>query len=128
MKKVHLIFTGIMFLLLSNSAGAQTRSGADYFSGKWSILIKGTPSGDAKMIFILEKKETAMTGVVQDTAGVEITKITSIDLSGNQATVYFNTQGYDINLLMEKVDEDHVKGSLMGMFDATGDRVKEIKK
>jgi hypothetical protein len=128
MKKVNVIFAGIMFLLLCIGANAQTKAGIDYFTGKWSVLIKGTPNGDAKMIFILEKKDTLMTGVVQDTAGVEISKISSIELLGNQATIYFNTQGYDINLQMEKVDEDHVKGSLMGMFDSTGDRVKEIMK
>jgi hypothetical protein len=30
--------------------------------------------------------------------------------------------GYDINLSLEKVDENNVKGSLMGMFDAKGKR------
>jgi hypothetical protein len=48
-------------------------------------------------------------------------------LAGDKATVYFNTQGYDVNLELNKKDDDHVTGSLMGMFDADGDRVKVVK-
>lgn len=127
MKKLSLIFAGLFFLLLSTGASAQSKTGADYFTGTWSVLVKGTPNGDAKMIFALVKKDSTMTGVVKDSSGAETAKISSAELKENQLTVYFTTGGYDINLVMEKKDEDHTTGSLMGMFDAEGERIKAIK-
>jgi hypothetical protein len=32
-----------------------------------------------------------------------------------------------VNLAMTKKDDDHITGSLMGMFDAEGERVKVAK-
>jgi hypothetical protein len=127
MKKLSLFFTGLLLLVLSISANAQSKTGADYFVGKWNVLIKGTPNGDARMFIILEQKDTTMTGSVQDSAGVEMSKISSIELKDTTVTVYFTAQGYDVNLVMDRKDDDHVIGNLMGMFDAEGDRVKEIK-
>jgi hypothetical protein len=127
MKKANLILTTVLLLVLSFGAYAQTKTGGDYFTGKWSVLIKGLPDGNSKMVFLLEKKDKTMTGVVQDTTGVEISKISNAELSDNQVTVYFNAGGYDLNVLMVKKDEDHLTGSLIGMFDAVGDRVKNSK-
>ena len=127
MKNLSLLFAGLFFLLLSITVHAQTKTGAAYFEGKWSVLMKGLPDGNKKMVFILDKKDTALAGVVQDTAGVQIAKIDRVELNGDKATVYFNTQGYDVNLEMNKKDDDHVTGSLMGMFDAEGERVKMTK-
>jgi len=127
MKKVNVFFAGLFMLLLSVGANAQSKTGADYFAGTWNVLVKGTPNGDAKMTFVLDKKDSTLNGIVQDSTGKEIAKIDKIELSGDKATVYFNTQGYDVNLEMNKKDDDHITGSLMGMFDAEGDRVKAIK-
>ena len=127
MKKIKVFIAGAFLVLLSIGAKAQTKTGADYFTGTWSVLVKGTPNGDSKMIFVLEKKDSSITGVLQDTTGKEITKITNAELKATQLTVYFTTQGYDVNLVMDKKDEDHTTGSLMGMFDAEGDRVKANK-
>jgi hypothetical protein len=124
MKKLTIAFTGLFFLLLSSSLNAQKVS-ADYFTGKWSVLVKGTPGGDSKMIFVLEKKDTTITGVVQDTTGAEITKLSKVELNGDEITLYFTAQGYDVNLVLKKKDDDHVTGSLIGMFDAEGERVKQ---
>jgi len=113
-------------LLFSTGAKAQTVT-ADYFSGKWNVLLKGLPDGDTKMFIVLEKKDTTMTGVVQDSTGTQISKIDKVELKENTATVYFTAQGYDVNLSMTKKDDDHITGSLMGMFDAEGERVKVAK-
>jgi hypothetical protein len=126
MKKVSLLFAGL-FLLLSVNLHAQSKTGAEYFTGKWSVLVKGTPNGDARMFIVLDKKDSTLAGIVQDSTGKEMTKIDKIELAGDKATVYFNTQGYDVNLELTKKDDDHVTGSLMGMFDADGDRVKAVK-
>ena len=126
MKKFRSIFIGLFILLFTAGVKAQTAN-ADYFAGKWSVLVKGLPNGDAKMFFVLEKKDTSMTGVVQDSTGTQISKIDKVELNGNTATVYFSAQGYDVNMAMTKKDDDHVTGSLMGMFDAEGERVKVAK-
>ena len=123
-KKLNVIFVGIFFTLMTFASQAQSTTGADYFTGKWSVLIKGTPNGDGKMFFVLEKKDSTLTGVVQDSTGTEMSKIDKVELNGNTATAYFNTQGYDVNLEMTKKDDDHFTGSMMGMFDAEGERVK----
>jgi hypothetical protein len=128
MKKFTSVLVGILCLVLSVSVNAQSKAGADYFKGKWSVLLKGTPNGDAKMIFVLENRNDSIVGVVQDTTGAEISKITSAELSDTAVTVYFNAQGYDVNLLLTKKDDDHATGSLMSMFDAEGERIKEEKK
>ena len=128
MKKFTSVLVGILCLVLSVGANAQSKVGADYFKGKWSVLLKGTPNGDAKMIFVLESRNDSIAGVVQDSTGTEIAKITSAELKDTEVTLYFNTQGYDVNLLLTKKDDDHTTGSLMSMFDAEGERIKEAKK
>src|SRR5258705_3878154 len=127
MKKASFLSWLLFFLLLSTKMLAQSNPGADYFKGNWSVLIKSTPNGDVKMILVLENKNDSITGVVQDTTGVEISKLTNVELKDTVITVYFTAQGYDVNLVMTKKDDDHITGSLMGMFDAEGERKKEEK-
>jgi len=122
MRKLIFIFTVAMALFFGLNAKAQT---TDYFPGKWNVVIMGTPNGDAKMTFVLERKDGKLSGVVQDTTGKEMTKITQIDEKDKTITAAFTIQSYDVSLTMEPVDDDHVKGSLMGMFEAKGIRVKE---
>jgi hypothetical protein len=127
MTKFKSVVAGVFILFLTLKTHAQTGAGADYFAGKWNVVIKGTPQGDARMFFVLEKKDSTMTGVVQDSTGTQISKLDKVELAANSATLYFNVQGYDVNLVMNKKDDDHVTGSLMGMFDADGERVKGAK-
>jgi hypothetical protein len=126
MEKKTILLVAFLVMLCTFQMKAQSPT-QEYFAGKWSVLLKGLPDGDTKMILLLDKKDTTITGVVQDSTGKEIAKITSADLKENQLTIYFTAQGYDVSLLLNKKDDDHVAGSLMGMFDATGDRIKETK-
>ena len=125
MKKLSLILTIVIVLFLSLNVKAQTTT--DYYPGKWNVTVMGTPNGDAKMTFVLERKDGKLTGAVQDTTGKEMTKITQIDEKDKTITAAFTIQSYDVTLTLDPVDDDHVKGSLMGMFDAKGIRVKETK-
>lgn len=127
MKYLHSTLAALFLLALPFGANAQTKTGADYFAGKWNVLVKALPQGDTKMVFTLEKKDASMTGAVQDSTGTEIAKLDKIELADTTVTVYFTAQGYDVNLVMNKKGDDHVTGSLMGMFDAEGDRVKAVK-
>jgi hypothetical protein len=127
MKKSTAFISAFIIFFLSTGAMAQAQTGADYFAGKWNMLVKGLPSGDTKMLVILDKKDTTMTGVIQDSVGTEISKFSKVELKANEVTVYFTAQGYDVYLLMTKKDDDHVTGSMMGMFDAEGVRAKSDK-
>jgi glucan biosynthesis protein len=127
MKKLSSLLAALFFLAISFSANAQTKAGADYFVGKWNVLVKETPNGDWKSVFVLEKKDGKITGVIQDTTGKEITKIDNAELKENEVTVYFNTNGYDVNVVLTKKDEDHATGKMMSMFDAEADRAKATK-
>jgi len=125
MKKLSLIFTVVVGLLLSSNVKAQTKP--DYYPGKWNVLIMGTPNGDSKMTFVLERKDGKLAGAVQDSTGKELTKITSVEEKDKTITAAFTIQSYDVTLTLDPVDDDHVKGSLMGMFDAKGVRIKDGK-
>jgi hypothetical protein len=127
MKKLSVIFAAIFLAVLSLGVNAQTKSNADYFAGKWNVIVEGTPNGDSKMIVSLEKKDTTLSGSILDSTNTEIAKITRIDQKDKSVTVYFTAQGYDVYLSMDRKDEDHFTGNLMDMFGAKGDRIKESK-
>lgn len=124
MKKLMVLFTMLSFVVLSLQANAQSKTGADYFVGKWSILMKGTPLGDLKRLYILEKKDSMLTGVVQDTTGQEIARFSKVELKEDQITVYYSARGYDLNVTLAKKDEDHTAGTVNGMYDVEGERMK----
>jgi len=126
MKKFKAVLVILFVLSIATAVKAQT-SNTEYFSGKWSVILKGTPNGDAKMIFVLEKKVDSLTGVVLDTTGNQISKIDKAELKDTTVTLYFNAQGYDVSLVLNRKDEDHVTGSLLNMFDAEGERIKAKK-
>lgn len=122
MKQITFILASLLLLFITNTSFANEPS--DYFVGDWKVLVKGTPSGDAEMVLHLERVDGKLTGEMRN-EGMEPSKITSVDEKENSITVYYSTMGYDINLSLEKVDETKIKGSLMGMFDATGERIVE---
>ena len=127
MKKLSLSLSVIFVFLVSYSGHAQTKDSSDYFIGKWSVLLKGLPNGDTKMLVNLEKKDTTLTGTILDSTKTEIAKVSKIEKKGYTITLYFTAQGYDVYLFMEKKDDDHIMGNMLNMFDAVGDRLKEVK-
>jgi len=124
MKKINSISIGFLFLLSAVSANAQSKAGADFFAGKWKVLVTGTPYGDLKRIYVLEKNENTLTGIVQDSTGKEITKCSKVEVKDNEVTLYYQAMGNDVNITLIKKDDDHVTGSVLGQFDAKGERIK----
>ena len=124
MKKASFLFGALFLMLLSTSTFAQSKPGVTYFRGKWNVLIKGTPNGDARMIFDLQTRNDSLTGVVRDSTGKEFSKISSVELTDTSATVHFTAQDYEVYLVMNKKDNDNITGNMMGMFDAEGKRIK----
>ncbi|MES1213999.1 MAG: hypothetical protein ABUT20_00665 [Bacteroidota bacterium] len=127
MKQGSLSLIVIFSMFFASAGNAQTKDSSDYFIGKWNVLLKGLPNGDSKIIVNLEKKDTVLTGTIIDSTKTEVAKISKVEKKGNTVTVYFTAQGYDVYLFMEKKDDDHVTGNMLNMFDAVGDRIKEIK-
>jgi hypothetical protein len=126
MKRLTVITTGLLSLVLSFTAQAQSKTGADFFAGKWNVLITGTPYGDLKRVYILEKKDNGLAGTVLDSTGKEISKCSKIEVKDNEVTLYYTAQGTDVSIVLTKKDEDHVTGRAMGMFDAKGERIKQL--
>jgi len=125
MKKLSCFAMGLVSFALSFSAGAQSKTGADFFAGKWNVLITGTPYGDLKRVYILEKKDNGLSGTVIDGAtGKELTKCSKVDVKDNEVTLYYTSLGTDVDVVLTKKDEDHVTGKALGMFDVNGERVK----
>jgi len=124
MKKFNLTLAALMaFVLIAAKANAQT---ANYFIGKWDVLVKGLPQGDTHMLFNLTDSAGNTKGVLVDTtAAHKDIPMTKIEQAPDTITLYFSAQGYDVSLILKKKDDDHATGSLMGMFDAVADRVKK---
>jgi hypothetical protein len=76
------------------------------------------------MIFVLEKKNGSITGIIQDLTGKEISKLTDAELKEGEIVLYYDIQGTEVSLNLKKKDNDHAAGSMMGMFDVEGERVK----
>ncbi len=123
MKKFNLIFT-VLMAVASIAVKAQTTT-PNYFIGKWDVLAKGLPQGDAHIKFNIADSVGHLKGVLMDTtAAHKDIPLTKIEQADDKITLYFTTQGYDVSLFLTKKDEDHVTGSLMAMFDCTGIRMK----
>jgi hypothetical protein len=126
MKRFNLIFTCLIaFVFISATSQAQT-STPNYFIGKWDVLVKGLPQGDTHMKFNLADSVGHTIGALVDTtAAHKDIPLTKVEQANDTITVYFSTQGYDVSLTLTKKDDDHVTGSLMGMFECTGQRIKQ---
>jgi hypothetical protein len=124
MKKICSFATGISLLLLALNVNGQSKTGADYFAGKWNVLILSTPYGDLKRIYVLEKKESSLNGIVQDSTGKEVAKCSKVEVQDNQVTLYYQAMGNDVSVTLVRKDDDHVSGSVLNMFEANGERIK----
>ncbi len=124
MKKFNLVWLFLLLGIVFNS-NSQTVAPADFFVGKWEVTIIGTPNGDSKMIVDLERTDGKLTGQMSNPAEPTAEKAPiTVDENGDLIDLAFNAQGYDVTINLKKVDEDNLKGSLLGMFDATAKRVK----
>jgi len=129
MKKVLFILTTVLLFAGAFTMKAQDKSN-DYFVGKWDVTMFNLPDGDTTMIMTLTRTDGKLDGFFVPTNGEkkDPIKITSVEENTNnkgEITLYFTAQDYDLNLLLNKVDEDNAKGSLVGMFDVKTKRIKE---
>ena len=121
MKNVRVFLVVVFCFVSALKMNAQVP--ADYFAGKWSVMVTGTPNGDAKMLVNLERKDGKLTGGITNPGATEPTKFSNVEEKENSVTVYFSASGYDVYLTLEKKGDNKVEGSMMDMFDAKGERV-----
>jgi len=127
MKKPGMLIVGMFLFLFSIGLHAQTPS-ADFFVGKWDVLVTGTPSGNSHTTLKLERVEGKLSGDFTSPNEKAI-KLSKVEEKADEITVYFtSSNGYDVYLLLKKKDETHVTGTMMDMFDASGVRIVEEKK
>jgi hypothetical protein len=121
------IILAFLFLGIAFKGFSQTAPATDFFAGKWEVLIVGTPNGDAKLVTELIRKDGKLTGELKDPTGQNPEAIALSDVveEAEKMILYFNAQGTDVSIELEKVDADNLKGSLLNMFDATAKRLKE---
>ena len=124
-KLVALVF--VLMSLCSATSFAKLPDPTDFFAGKWKIMVAGTPNGDVTFSTNLVRKDGVLTGqlkIVGDDS-LPLVDISKVEDDKEKVVIYFTIQGYDVNAELTKVDADNLKGSLMGMFEAKGVRVKE---
>ncbi len=125
MKKVNVFFAGVFILLLSLSLGVQAQEGNDFFTGKWDVMVTGTPNGDSQMLLTIESVDEKLSGTISLDEQSEPQALSSIAASETSLSVNFFASGYDVSISLKKVDADNLEGSMMGMFNAKGVRNKE---
>lgn len=126
MRKISL-FLFIFILGVCVKGYSQANPPADFFAGKWEITVMGTPNGDSKMVTDLVRKDGKLTGELKDPTGTNpVRPITKVEEEpGKKITIYFDSsQAGEIGIDLTKVDDDHLKGQVMSMFDTTAVRVK----
>lgn len=125
MKKASIV----LFVLLVGIAFrgvSQTTAPADFFAGKWEILVSGTPNGDVTLITDLIRKDGKLTGELFNPSDPNVKiPITKVEDSAEKLTIYFDSsQAGEIAINLTKLDDDNLKGTLMDSFDTTAKRVK----
>jgi hypothetical protein len=124
MKKLTTLIIGV-FALMIFCVNAKAQAKPEFFVGKWDILVKGTPQGDVHMMVTFEQKDGKLTGTMVDPETSKDVPFTKMETTDKGVAVYFTAQGYDVNMNLEKQDDDHVIGTVMDMLDVTGVRVKK---
>lgn len=125
MKTIKMIFAAALLILASVNVKAQDK--ADFFVGKWDCLTVGTPGGDGKSTIVLKRNgDGKLTGALYSvTSTGNENPFSRVDEKAKSVTVYFKANGYDVYIYLEKVDDNHLTGSTMDMFDTTATRVVE---
>jgi hypothetical protein len=126
MKKTVFLMLAFVVGIAVQGFSQTDKPATDFFAGKWEILVVGTPNGDAKFATEITRKDGKLVGELKVAAGdIKETIPATVEEAEGKITIFFTTQGYDVNIALSKVDDDNLKGTLMDMFDAKAKRVKE---
>ncbi len=126
MKKTKLFIAAIL-ILFSAMANAQTKTGFDYFKGKWNVLAAG-PGGDVKMVVGFEMKNSLLISTIKDAGDNELYKVEKTTIKENEAIITFVGSQGPVAMVLNKRDDDHLTGDIMGgVVSVAGERIKENK-
>lgn len=126
MKKVSFILA-VLSILVSSAVSGQTKSGFDYFKGKWNVLAQG-PTGDVKMVVAFELLNGKVTSTIKDSEGKDMFKVVNTSVNEKRATISFIGSQGEVDMILVRKDDDHLTGDIMsGIAYVTGERVKENK-
>lgn len=126
MKKAKMILSCLM-ILTSVIVSAQTKTGYDFFSGKWNVVAAG-PYGDVKMVLTIEKKGDVVISSLNNEDGSILYKVNKTSVNEKYATISFEGSQGPVEMVISKRDEDHVSGDIMGgVASVSGERIKEKK-
>lgn len=124
MKKSVFLFTGILLVFLSIALQAQTKSGFDFYKGIWNASFDG-PMGTVKMVISFEQVGGKPAATIKDEAGKELYKVVKTEIMENKSTVIFiGSQGSEVDLVMNKKDNDHADCNIMSMYSVVAERKK----
>lgn len=125
MKRLSIVFIAMFLFIVNFGLNAQTKSGFDYFKGKWNVTVEG-PNGETKMFIEFSKTGDTIMASIKSADGKEMYKVNRTEVKEERAVIYFTgSQGNDVDLALNKKDASKVSGVVMGIFSATGERVKE---
>lgn len=125
MKKNTFFLFAFFFGIATNLFAQTDKPATDFYAGKWEIMVMGTPNGDAKFAADLVRKEGKLTGELKVVSTEKMDPIpATVEEAEGKITIFFSTQGYDVNIALSKVDDNNLKGTLMDMFEAKAVRVK----
>lgn len=123
-------YTLILFVFLALSANAQvTTNKADdqYFNGKWYLIAKGMPQGDARMIMSIEQEKGKLSGTITSPIDPSsLFKLQDITISGSELSAKFAAFNSLLPITLIKKDSENVTGR-MGRFAIEGSK-KELFK
>ena len=121
MKKVGFLFVMMLSLMVSNVVAQQS---GDFFPGKWDMLLLGTPDGDMKLTMSFERNDGKLEATIQIQNSESVSTVKNIVEKENSITFIVFISGYEVDFLLEKVDDDNIKGDVADMFDIKGQRIK----
>jgi hypothetical protein len=127
MKKSGFLVAGLFLFIFSMGLNAQTKTGFDFFAGKWNLTVQGAPQGDVKMVVNFEKINNNFSSSLKDSTGKELYKVSKTEIVKEQAIITFYGSQGDVCLTLRKKDETIIIGDIMGMFDVEGKRVSKDK-
>ena len=116
-------------LFVIASCGTQKKVIVDPYVGIYDVTIFDVPQvGDWPLKLIIKKDDNGYAAELQtnseDPAASEyLWEVTSTSVDDNMVYIDATIAAYNLNFELS-IDEDYISGSMMGMFDVEGIRVK----
>ena len=119
----------LIALFIIASCGTQKKVIVDPYVGIYDVTIFDVPQvGDWPLKLIIKKDDNGYAAELQtnseDPAASEyLWEVTSTSVDDNMVYIDATIAAYNLNFELS-IDEDDISGSMMGMFDVEGIRVK----